>query len=208
MHLILASRSSARAELLLAGGYRFKQITSGIREKPRAKNQLFEAWLAGLAAQKALAVARRYPDAYVIGCDTGILFHGKILGKAGTVRQAVTLLTLLADKTHRISTAVCVLSPRAYDNGKPFCYRILTGVDSAQVTFRALSHRDILRYVETTKPFSYAGAYAVQSGGAAIIRRIAGDPTTVIGLPMGLLQKLLKRSGYRPKDCKRPVLKF
>lgn len=198
MHLILASQSAARAQLLQAAGFQFRQIVSGLRESQRPKGQPFEAWLMDLATQKALAVARRYPTAYIIGCDTGICFHGKLLGKVGTVRKAVRLLSLLAGKSHSISTAVCVLAPGAsHGRANPLAHQIWTGVESTRVTLRALSRREIIYYVKTVKPFSCAGAYALQGGGAAIIRRIVGDPTTVVGLPMELLRRLLKQSGYQ-----------
>lgn len=195
MKLVLASQSAARAQLLRAGGYRFKQMASDLREKPHPRHMPFESWLIKLATQKARAVARRYSDAIVIGCDTGIFFEGKALGKAGTVQQAVRMLARLSGKTHRISTGMCVLSPGA----GPLPRRQWTGVETARVTFRALSRRDIVRYVKAIRPLACAGAYALQGGGAAIIRRIDGDPTAVVGLPMGLLRTLLAKCGYQPK---------
>ena len=64
-------------------------------------------------------------------------------------------------------------------------------MDTTRVTFRKLSPAEIRDYLTAVRPFACAGAYALQGGGGAIIRRIEGDPTTVIGLPMGLLKKLL-----------------
>ncbi len=202
-NLILASQSPARAQLLRAGGYRFRQAPSGLREKPRRAGQAFADWLIELATQKALAVARRHPRAVVIGCDTGILFRGRIIGKAGTAAAAARLLASLAGQTHLVSTGICVAFP-AGGHGKraPLRHRVRTGAETARVALRPLSPGEIRAYLAAVRPFACAGAYALQGGGGAVIRRIDGDPTAVIGLPLGLLRRLLRPAG---RGSRRPA---
>ena len=41
-----------------------------------------------------------------------------------------------------------------------------------------------------------AGAYGIQGKGAALVSRIEGDYTAVVGLPVPLLVRLLEEAGY------------
>ena len=192
--LILASESQARAHLLQAAGYRFRQMPSGIAEPVPLRNVALSAHLIRLARWKAAAVAARHPDAYVLGADTALVMARRLIGKPRTLGEAADILTALAGQTHEIKTAVCVIAPA----GRAGLNRgLLTGLDTAHVTLRAWSIGRIRRHVAATQPLAWAGAYAVQEkGSAVIVSRIEGDPSTVIGLPIDLVDDLLQRLGY------------
>jgi len=191
--LILASASPARAQLLSACGHVFRQQASGAPEPRRRRGQSVRRYVLALARRKAEAAAKMHPGAFVLGADTVAHIGPRILGKAGSAALAMGTLSRLAGKTHRICTGVCVIAPLG-SSGKR---RILAGVDEAAVTIRRLSDAERRAYIRAIEPFNCAGAYALQGGGAAIIRCLRGDPSTVVGLPMELVSRLLRRAGYR-----------
>ena len=61
-----------------------------------------------LATQKTKDIAKYYPDAIVIGCDTSVVLGERILGKPKDEAQARNMLSLLSDKTHKVITGVCL----------------------------------------------------------------------------------------------------
>jgi len=196
MRLILASQSRARADLLRAAGYRFAQIPSTLDEPPPAPGADLIDHLAELARRKARAVAAQHPAAWVLGADTALALDGHLIGKPRNLRHAAAILGALAGRTHRLSTAVCIIGPHT---GSRRGRQELTGVDTACVALRKWPAARIRRHVATLKPLAWAGAYALQEqGGAAIVAHIDGDPSTVIGLPMPIVDRLLIRLGYRP----------
>ena len=109
--VILASASPRRAELLRQLGIRFKVIPTD------APEILHEQLTAGEAAQinayrKARAVAKKYPDALVIGADTLVSLNGELFGKPASLEAAYQMLERLQGKTHHVVTAVCLLNLR------------------------------------------------------------------------------------------------
>ena len=186
MRLILASKSEARARLLRSAGYAFRQVDSGVEETPPRRGEPLARYVARLARAKAMAAGAEFPESVVIGCDTALSLDGRIMGKPADLAGAVGMLASLAGRVHRLASALCVLGPR---RGRLRPVRV--GVDVARVTIRAWSEARIRKYVMSVQPVGYAGAYALQSDGAAIIERIEGDPSTVIGLPMSLVGKFL-----------------
>jgi len=190
--LLLASASRARAALLRAAGYAFGQAPSGAAEPPPRPGEDAVAYAAGLAAAKASAAAAANPDAVVLAADTVAALGRTIIGKPESAADAARILGRLAGRTHRLVTAVCVAIPSAA--GPTF----LEGADEARVTLRAWSAERIRAHVRAVEPLYCAGAYAIQDGGSAIVERIEGDPTTIVGLPMSLVERLLARGGIRP----------
>jgi septum formation protein len=187
--LILASQSQARAALLRAAGYTFRQIPSSVEEPEPENNVPLERHVLDLAVLKAEAVARRYPRAVVIGADTALILGRRIVGKPGTLAGAERMLGELCGCTHRISSAACVIFPA---ESRARRRRIVRMVDTARVTLRNWTPLRIRRHVALTRPLSWAGSYAVQDPcSAAIVERIEGDLATVIGLPMGKLDRVL-----------------
>jgi septum formation protein len=189
--LILASQSKARAALLKASGYRFRQVPSEIDEPDPTEGTHLELYVMELARLKAEAVARRYPKAVVIGADTALILGRCIIGKPDSMAGAARMLGDLCGRTHRISSAACVILPAGIRNGRR---RVIRITDTAHVRLRCWSTPRIRAFVNQTCPLSWAGAYAVQDPlSAAIVERIDGDLATVIGLPMEKLYRILKQ---------------
>jgi septum formation protein len=187
--LILASQSQGRAALLRAAGYRFRQIPSHVDEPAPHDGAHLERHVVELALLKAQAVAIHYPRALVIGADTSLIFGRTIIGKPNSLADAVRMLARLAGRTHRISSAACVIHPETKQGTR----RVVTLVDTAWVTLRRWPLERLRRHVAITHPLAWAGAYAVQDPqSAAIVTSIQGDLATVIGLPMEKLDRILR----------------
>jgi septum formation protein len=189
--MILASRSKARAALLREAGYCFVQEASDIPEPPPRPGTALGPYVRRLARLKAMAVAQRFPDAWVIGADTALVLETRIIGKPRNHHAAVNMLRALAGRTHRICSAVCVVAPPGRDGRRT----VRTAVDTARVTLRDWPPARLRAHVAATRPIHWAGAYAVQDPVSCdIVECVGGDLATVIGLPMKKLERLL--AGY------------
>ena len=181
--IILASRSPRRSKLLKQIGVRFKVRVSDVDEiipddMPPA--QIVQH----LARQKAASVSSRYPDSLTIGADTIVVLDDKILGKPTDAGEATRMLTNLSDRTHFVYTGIALSHPRSQ--------RHITASEATEVTFSALSVREIDAYVRTGSPMDKAGAYGIQDDrGALFISGIRGDYYNVVGLPLHRLYQVI-----------------
>ena len=73
--------------------------------------------------------------------------------------------------------------------------KICTAAQHTDVYFRPATERELRAYIRTGEPMDKAGAYGVQGKGALLVERIDGDFFNVMGLPVGLLARLLKGFG-------------
>jgi septum formation protein len=145
------------------------------------------AYAERLAREKAHKVAEQHPEAVVIGADTIVVVDGDVLGKPDDDASAMRMLQRLSGRGHVVDTAVAVVRDG----------RAASAVEEVAVQFRTLSDVEIARYIETGEPMDKAGAYGIQGYGATIVERVDGDYFAVMGLPLGLLVRLLRRVGVR-----------
>ena len=117
---------------------------------------------------------REHPDSTVIGADTLVFLEGFPLGKPEDEEEARSILRKLSGRTHHVCTAVAIRSPLGMKN-----LAVLT-----EVTFRKLTEKDILHYMELVDVMDKAGSYAFQEHGEMIISSVRGDTDNVIGLPV------------------------
>lgn len=185
--LVLASQSPRRELLLRMLGLHFDVIPAELDETYR-NGESAGPHAERLAREKAQAVAARRPDALVIGSDTVVVLDGRVLGKPRDPEHAVEMLMSLQGREHQVETAVAVASP-----GHP----LLSGVESVRVRFRPFDRTLATDYVQTGEPMDKAGAYGIQGYGAAIVERIEGDYFAVMGLPIGLMLRLIRTAGWR-----------
>lgn len=179
--LILASGSPRRKELIRLISREVKIFPADIDESiPDAIDP--EQAPEYLAVQKALAVAKRFPDDTVIGCDTSVLIGGQILGKPKDAADAKRMLRLLSGATHQVITGCAILQGE----------RIVRFSESTAVTFYELTDDEIEAYVGTGEPADKAGAYGIQEYGALLVKGIEGDYLNVVGLPVARLARELK----------------
>ena len=146
-----------------------------------------------LAELKGHAIALANPDAHVLSADTEVFYYGQALGKPANELAAIQVIELLSGRKQDVITAV---SLQCYNRGICWTREVRTSV-----WFRELRRREIRDYVQRAKPYDFAGAYAIQGEGAALVERIEGDYTNVIGLPLKLTLDLLNEAGLQmPAD--------
>jgi septum formation protein len=182
--LILASASPRRIELLKLMGLDFDIMPGNIDETFRP-GEAAQAHVLRLSEEKALSVALRHPDAWILGADTIVVVAGEILGKPRSPEEATKMLEKLSDRAHEVFTGFCIIRQ---DRG----VRIREVVGTA-VLFRKIAPDEMAWYTGTKEPYDKAGAYAVQGMGSCFIREIHGSCTNVVGLPLCEVVDALKR---------------
>ncbi len=182
--LILASASPRRIEFLKLMGLDFDIVPGNIDETSRPEETPREHVLR-LSEEKALSVASRYPEAWILSADTIVVVAGELLGKPGSPEEAMKMLEKLSDRAHEVITGFCILRQ---DRG----VRIREAVGST-VLFRRITPDEMAWYTGTEEPYDKAGAYAVQGMGGCFIREIRGSCTNVVGLPLCEVVDALKR---------------
>lgn len=181
--IILASASPRRSELLERVHIPFEVRVSDAQEDNSQGLEPSEL-VRHNAYIKALAVARRYPEERVVlGADTIVALDGKIYGKPSDKKRAAEMLAELSGKTHSVFTGVAL----AGLGGE----KKLVGAEESRVSFKKLSAAEIEKYIETVNVLDKAGAYAAQEHGSMIIEKIEGNFDNVMGLPCGLVERLL-----------------
>ncbi len=189
MRLILASESARRKDLLRSVGIEPTVVPSGVEEGVVEEGDDPASLVVYLARQKVDAVSKRYPSDYILGADTVVSIDGNILGKPKNALDAQSMLTHLSGKTHQVYTGVVLYDPNTS--------KMLSDWDRTEVTFKELDEEEVTWYVATKEPMDKAGAYGLQGAGAFFVRRVVGDYSGVIGLPLPKTYDLLKRSGLK-----------
>lgn len=224
MKLVLASGSQRRRELLTMCGYDYEIIVSNADETIDESDP--ENFVRALSFRKAkevfdrlFAAGRR--DFAVIGSDTVVAFQKDgetkpvIIGKPKDAKDAVRILSMLSGKTHRVFTGVSVIADIPDENAAAQCSirkkaeiqtecsirekaEIQTECSITEVTFETLSPDEIADYVNSGDPLDKAGSYGIQGPFGMFVREIRGNYFTVIGMPIPVLYKMLKKIGILP----------
>ena len=182
--LILASRSPRRCELLRRIGLSFETDAPDVDEScSLAAADAVQV----LSRRKASAAAALHPGLFILAADTLVSFQDESLGKPVDEADAVRMLNLLSGQTHQVYTGVTVISP----SGKMF-----TEYDRTNVTFATLYSEEILSYVRSGEPMDKAGAYALQGRAGMWVEHLDGSDSSVIGLPLYLVRRLLQQAGF------------
>lgn len=143
-----------------------------------------------LAEAKARALAARYPDALIIGCDQMAACGGVAIGKPRDRGDALEQLKSMRGRTIIFHTALALLNAHT---GR--CQTALVDVAS---TFRSLDDAQLLAYIDRDQPYDCAGSVKCESLGIALFTRIASDdPSALIGLPLIRLTDMLLAEGVR-----------
>ena len=183
--IYLASASPRRAELLPLIGVSFEVLPlgeAGIDESVHGREApaIYVRRLALAKARAGVAAmdSRGLPRRPVLGADTTVCIGRDILGKPGDcadpARAAARMLRQLSGRTHRVLTAVALVSGM----------RERIALSVSRVTFKSLTRTEIASYVAGGESFDKAGAYAIQGGAAAYVRHVAGSYSGVMGLPL------------------------
>jgi len=185
--LILASTSIYRRDLLARLRLPFETVRPEVDEIALPGETPLEL-ARRLATAKAVAVAERHEDAWVIGSDQVAELDGTALGKPGARDAAIAQLTAMSGRAVRFRTGVCVL--RAGEAPR-------TVVDTTTVRFRMLTAIEIQRYVDAEQPFDCAGSFKSEGLGISLFAAIETiDPTALVGLPLIATAALLREAGF------------
>jgi septum formation protein len=185
-HIILASASPRRAELLRSAAIPFTVDVADIAEDLKAGEKPVEH-AERLAREKAEVVANRNPGKIVLGADTIVLVDDQILGKPRDPADAKRMLGLLSGRAHQVITGVAIVFLESE-------YRKLeTRSEKTKVFFDKLTSADIEAYIATREPMDKAGAYAIQGIASRWITKIEGDYANVVGLPVALVWEMLQK---------------
>lgn len=185
-NLILASASPRRSSLLRQLGVQFTTAPADVDERARP-GETPEGYAERLSLEKARAAAVTAGEGIVIAADTIVVLENDILGKPADAQDAVRMLSVLSGRTHRVITALTVMDAA---NGKT-----LNRLSHTNVRFRRLSAEEIASYVQTGEPLDKAGAYGIQEKGALLVSGIEGCYFNVVGLPLSLLDEMLREFG-------------
>jgi septum formation protein len=124
-------------------------------------------------------------DVIAVAADTTVVLEGKVLGKPAHPEEARSMLRRLQGSKHEVITGLAVAA-------KGETHSI---TDSTEVEMLAMTDHEITSYVASGEPMDKAGAYALQGEGGIFVMRVIGSPSTVVGLPVHQLPRLLGRVG-------------
>ena len=184
--LILASSSPRRSEVLRNAGFAFDVVPSDADETYNV-NESPPANAERIARLKAETVARNLApadDAIVLAADTLVIVDHEVLGKPASPDDAHAMLEKLSGKVHEVITGVALANSAGT--------RSVAVHELTRVWFRPLSTDEIAAYIATGEPFDKAGAYAIQGRASRFVTRIEGCYFNVMGLPVALVDRLLK----------------
>jgi septum formation protein len=189
--LVLASASPRRSALLARLGVTPAVHPADVDETVRP-GEAPDELVVRLARTKVTTVARAVADGgdpvadvVVLAADTEVVLDGQVLGKPEGRADAGAMLRRLAGRSHQVTTGLAVVRGDAVEVDR------VTTV----VTFRPLTDAEVAWYLATGEPAGKAGGYALQGAGAALVERIEGSDTNVIGLPLAETVALLRRVG-------------
>ena len=195
LQIVLASKSPRRVDLLtqlLDHEFGEGVVTFAIDppniDETALTGETPIAHVQRLAVAKSHAVAQRHSNATVIiAADTTVDLDGKIFGQPADEQDARMMLSELSGRTHHVHTAIAVVH-LAHDGTM---LSQAHGLDSAGVSMLEITPEKMEWYLATGESMGKAGSYAVQGDGGALVERVEGSLTTVIGLPLDLLSDLL-----------------
>lgn len=189
MELILASQSPRRHELLRSVGLAFAVEVADVDESWHREEDPI-AYVERVAQDKAETVAERLGgpvDTVILAADTTVDVDGEILAKPEDDADARRMLRLLSRRTHQVHTAVF-----AWTADGRHGTTVTTDVEFVRMTDELVDW-----YLATGEHRDKAGAYGMQGAAGALVRRISGSPSNVIGLPLAETVGVLQHCGLR-----------
>lgn len=188
--LILASASPRRRELLSGLGVKFEVEPCRVPEPVSKPDDLSPAaWAEALACFKAAAVAQRRPGQWVLGADTVVVCAGQLLGKPADVEDARRMLELQAGRPADVITGLCLT---CRDEGTRLVSHCRTRV------WMRDDRQQREAYLASGAWRGKAGAYGLQDVPDRLVAQVEGSRSNVVGLPLELTARLLRRVGFLP----------
>jgi septum formation protein len=194
MNIVLASSSTYRKKLLEPLIPSMICVAPDIDESVNA-GESAENYVSRLALEKAKAAAKQQTDALVIGSDQCAVLKGKIISKPGNHENAIAQLKASSGKCVTFYTGLCVINAKT-NSQQVSC-------ETFQVTFRKLSEKQIIAYLDKDQPYDCAGSFKAEGLGITLFEKMQGDdPNILIGLPLIKLTSMLQADGFDPITSK------
>ena len=191
--VILASASPARLMLLRSQNIQPIVIASEINEKEieeQYKDSSTEIVVKELSIAKANYVLTNnvsLNSGILIAADSMLEFESQSLGKPLNAENAIARWQKMRGKSGILHTGHTVIR---LDNKQT-----ITRVVSTKVEFANVDDKEIIDYVATKEPLNVAGAFTIDSLGAAFVKEIQGDHSNVIGLSLPALREIVRELG-------------
>ncbi len=191
--LILASASPRRVALLEQVGLKPDLLTPVDIDETPHRRETPRDYVRRMAREKLEAakilplVKEIFRPRYLLTADTVVAAGRRILNKTEDVEEARAHLKLLSGRSHKVLTAVCLLTPEG---------RLRTRLVDTKVRFKRLSRDELEAYLRSDEWRGKAGAYAIQGLAAAFVRQLNGSYTSVVGLPVYEVVQLLAGNGF------------
>lgn len=186
--LILASASPRRLDLLAQIGVKPDVVAPADIDETPAPDELPRDLARRLASTKVAAVAPAHPDAFVLAADTVVACGRRALPKTETEDEAARCLDLLSGRGHRVFTGVALALPDG---------RTLERVVMTAVRMKRFDKRERSAYLASGEWRGKAGGYAIQGLAGALVQRVNGSYSNVVGLPLNETVGLLAGAGWR-----------
>ncbi len=186
--LVLASSSKPRKGLMNRLQIPYVSISPDIDEAA-FHNESTQDLVLRLAREKAQAVASQYPEALIIGCDQTAECEGVQLNKPHHFDVAVEQLKSISGKKVQFISGLCLLNTQTLS--------MQQHIEITDTYFKTLTQAQIEYYVHTEQPYECCGSIKSEGLGIALVEKIVSeDPTSLIGMPMIALIKMLQNEGF------------
>ena len=199
--LVLASASPARLSVLRAAGVSPLVRVSAVDEDavalslgPGAAPEEVVTELARAKAHDVLGGLQQsggdqvLDNCVIVGCDSMLHIGGELHGKPGSVAIARERWRVMRGSHGELLTGHSLLRVRdgaVIGEAADHC--------GTTVRFGDPSDEDLEAYLASGEPLQVAGAFTLDGLGGWFVDGIEGDPSSVIGIGLPLVRKLLKR---------------
>jgi len=192
MKLYLASGSPRRRELLTTAGVAFEIRPCNDPEETAAAAPV--QTVLDLSSHKAQAVFEEIADTAtadfaVLGADTIVVIDNEIIGKPKDDADARQILKRLSGRTHQVFTGVCILVQKDGKTRKKSFY------ERTSVTMYPITDAELDDYLASGEHLDKAGAYAIQGLAVKFVRKVTGDYSNIVGLPVARVYHQLVKLG-------------
>ncbi len=190
---VLASGSPRRVSLINQAGIEPDALRPADVDETPLQGELPRVCAKRLAYAKATTALAGIGDdddvygAFILAADTVVAVGRRILPKPELVDEAGQCLRMLSGRSHRVYTAICLITPKR---------RYRQRVVETRVRFKRLSSEDIESYLSTGEWRGKAGGYAAQGLAGTFIVKLVGSYTNVVGLPLYETVALLAGEGF------------
>ena len=191
--VILASASPARLMLLRSQKINPIVIPSEINERQieeEHKSQSTEVIVEKLSIAKANYVLENnlsLDKGVLIAADSMLEFESKSFGKPLNAKNAIERWKQMRGKSGILHTGHTVIR---LDNKQT-----ISRVVSTKVQFANVDDDEIVAYVASGEPLQVAGAFTLDSLGAAFVTQVEGDHSNVVGLSLPTLREIVRELG-------------